>query len=186
MTQPLIPDRLKASLSKIVNGSLLKDLIFLAEWEYQVASVTLGPPVKIDCVAIDPSTLEFLPPTQQGITLWPGPSGFVAVPPPGSIVRIGFANGDSTKPMVRGLDPNATNVLVYAFGTEVQIGDATATFLAKAAPLTTFLGALQTWSAAVAAALSSAGFPIVAAQAALVSAISTAISATPCTKVSGT
>lgn len=55
--------------------------------------------------------------------------------------------------------------------------------IALASAILTFYTALQTWSAAVAGALSSAGVPIVAAQAALVAALATATSNTPSTAV---
>jgi hypothetical protein len=55
--------------------------------------------------------------------------------------------------------------------------------VALATPLVTLLGALQTWSAAVAAALSTLGGAITAPQATLVTAITAAKTATPATRV---
>jgi hypothetical protein len=67
----------------------------------------------------------------------------------------------------------------------VTLGGLAGVPIALAPPLVTFLNALQTWSAAVAGALSTAGFPIAGPQAALVAAIGTAASATPAKKVTG-
>lgn len=181
-----VPDRMRDALSSI-NRALNPREVFALQWEYSVIDAKPGPPVVIDCAAVDAETTEHLPAQLTGLILWPGPSGFVAQPAPGSIVRVGFINGDPSKPTVIGLDPNATSLLVFGFVTvTMQLGDQSATPVAKAAPLVTFLGALQTWSAAVAGALSTAGFPIVAPQAALVTAIASASSSTPATKVLAT
>ena len=55
--------------------------------------------------------------------------------------------------------------------------------IALATPLTTFLGALKTWSVAVAGSLSTLGGAIAGPQAALVAAITTAENTTPSTRV---
>jgi hypothetical protein len=177
-----VPDRMRDALEGI-NRALNPREVFALQWEYAVIDAKPGPPVTIDCAAVDAETTEHLPAQLTGLTLWPGPSGFVAQPAPGSIVRVGFINGDPSKPVVVGLDPNATALLVMGFATLIQLGDQGATPVAKAPPIVSFLAALQTWTAAVAGALSSAGFPIVAAQAALVTAIASAQTATPATKV---
>jgi hypothetical protein len=180
------PDRLQGALRR-VNAALNPRQVFAMVWEYAVIVAKPGPPVTIDCAAVDTETTAHLPAQLTGLVLWPGPSGFVAQPPPGSIVRVAFINGDPSKPTVVGLDPNATPLLVFGFVTAtMQLGDQTATPLAKATPLVSFLTALQAWSVAVSGALSTAGFPIAPAQAALVSAIATAQTATPTVKVLGT
>jgi hypothetical protein len=177
-----VPDRMREAFEGI-NEALNPRQVFALTWEYSVIAAKPGPPVTIDCAVVDTETSAHLPSQLTGLVLWPGPSGFVAVPQPKSIVRIGFINGDPSKPFVEGLDPNSTPLLVMGFATLIQFGDQGATPVAKATPLVTFLGALQTWAVAVAGALSSAGFPIVAPQAALVAAIASASSSTPATKV---
>jgi hypothetical protein len=181
-----VDDRLITSLRR-VNAAINPRLPFDAQWEYRVIVATPGPPVKIDCEAVDPETTATLPAQITGLVLWPGPSGFLAVPQSGSIVRIGFINGDPSKPIVQGLDPDSTPTLAMGFVVStMQLGDVSAQPLAHSGPLVTFLGALQDWSVAVAGALSSAGFPIAIAQAKLVAAIAVAQAATPTVKVLGT
>lgn len=184
MTQPLT-DRLGSSLAAIQRAQLPR-LPFLAVWEYRVIAFTPGPPVTIDCQAIDPDAIATLPPTLVGVTLWPGPSGFVAVPTIGSIVRVQFINGDPSKAAIVGLDPNVQPTLVFGYAPVIELGDVTASPLAKAGPLTTLYTALGVWAAAVSGALSAAGFPIAAPEAAFQAALTTATTATPTTKVLGT
>ncbi len=151
MTQS-VPDRMRAALEG-VNRAINPDQVYALTWEYSVISATPGPPVTIDCAVIDPETSKHLPAQLVGLTLWPGPSGFVAVPQPSSIVRIGFVNGDPGKPFVAGLDPNSTPILVMGFVTTVlQLGDQ------SAAPLTP-----ASWSEALAIALLTFASDMVAA-----------------------
>lgn len=140
MTQS-VPDRMRQSLERI-NGTLNPDQVFALQWEYSVISASPGPPVTIDCEAIDKETTAHLPPQLVGLVLWPGPSGFVAQPSPQSIVRVGFVNGDPSKPYVAGLDPNDTPLLVMGFADLIQLGDPSAT------PITP-----STWAQALAVAL---------------------------------
>jgi hypothetical protein len=104
MTQP-VTDRLRDSMAGI-NAALSPRQVYMGIWEYSVISAQPGPPVVIDCTVVDAETSAHLPTQLTGLKLWPGPSGGVAVPPPGSIVRIGFVNYDPTKPYVAGLDPD--------------------------------------------------------------------------------
>jgi hypothetical protein len=134
-------DRLRAALAN-VNDALNPDLLYLAQWEYRVISAVPGPPVKIDCSAIDAETVANLPAQLVGLVLWPGPGGFMAQPLPGTIVRVGFVNGDPSKPYVAGLDPNGTPLLTFGFSTLLELGDASAQPLTHAA-----------WTAAIVAAL---------------------------------
>lgn len=134
-------DRGRAALEKLV-ALLLPSLAGYVEWEYQVIASTPGPPVKIDCIP-NVSSCPFGP--LAGLTLWPGPDGGVAVPTIGKLVLVRFNN--ARRPVVCGLDPTDTPVLVYQYGTIVQAGDATATPLVKAIPyagLLTAVGALAT------------------------------------------
>lgn len=145
MTQPAplpVTDRLGTSLAAITRAQVPR-LPFLAVWEYAVIAVTPGPPVLIDCQAIDPDELIAIPPTLVGVTLWPGPSGFVAVPPVGSKVRIQFINGDPSHYAVVGLDPNIEPTLVFGYTTgTIQLGDVTATPLVKSAAYAALVAAL--------------------------------------------
>jgi hypothetical protein len=146
------PDRLKEAFADIIQA-MLPRLLYLATWEYSVLAATPGPPTKIDCRAVDPGTEAALPQTLTQLTLWPGPSGFVAVPTPGSIVRVSFVNGDPSKPAIVGLDPASTPLLVMGFvNTVVQLGDASAVPLTKAPWSTALEVALAAFAAALAAA----------------------------------
>ena len=144
-------DRLLASFARIID-LLQPRLLYLAAWEYQVVSVSGTGPVVISARAVAPSCPL---PALDAITLWPGPSGAYAVPVAGSSVRVAFADGDPAKPMIVGLDPAATPISVYAHaGTLVELGDALAVPLAKAAPVSADmaaivaqLGALSTFAA---------------------------------------
>lgn len=154
------PDRLFQALRR-VNDAINPRLAFSMTWEYQVIIAEPGPPVKIDCEVLDPETAGVLPQQLVGIVMWPGPSGFVAQPAPGTVVRIGFVNGDPSKPFVAGLDPNSQPMLVMGFAPIIQLGSAAAEPLTKAAwaealatTLTTFATGLNpTTLAAQAAAL---------------------------------
>jgi len=145
-------DRLLASFARIID-LLQPRLLYLAVWEYQVVSVSGTGPVVISARAVAPSCPL---PALDAITLWPGPSGAYAVPVAGTSVRVAFADGDPAKPMIVGLDPANTPIAVYAHaGVSVELGDATAAALAKAAPvaadmtaLSSALGALTTFAAA--------------------------------------
>jgi hypothetical protein len=137
------PDRLIESL-RGVNAALNPRLAYALQWEYRVLIAAPGPPVTIDCEVVDPETAAVLPRQLVGLQLWPGPSGIVAVPQPGTIVRVGFTNGDPAKPTVQGLDPSATPLLIMGFvSTVLRLGDQ------SAAPLTP-----AAWGAALTVALS--------------------------------
>lgn len=120
-------DRLQDALRR-VNTALNPQQAYALVWEYRVLVAQPGPPVKIDCEAVDPDTQAILPKQLVGIILWPGPSGCIAVPQPGTLVRIGFANGDPAKPMVVGLDPSSQPILVMLDGSPgpfiARVGDA--------------------------------------------------------------
>lgn len=103
-------DRLLSNWRAILQA-LVGTLAPYAVWEYRVVSVdSATPPVK---VSVRPtSDLNPFGP-QAGMTLWPGPSGTVAVPQVGSLVRLQFADGSPTKPMIVGLDPSAAPTMVF-------------------------------------------------------------------------
>lgn len=188
MTQPAalpVTDRLGTSLAAITRAQVPR-LPFFAVSEYAVVSVTPGPPVLIDCQAIDPDELLSLPPTLVGLTLWPGPSGFVAVPVIGSTIRVQFLNGDPSRPVVVGLDPNIQPTLVFGYvnGT-MQLGDIGAQPLAHASWLTYVAAAVEVFAAAIGTTPTLPG--IVAAANALVIALSPpAYVPSPTVKVLGT
>jgi hypothetical protein len=169
VTQP-VPDRLTGSMRRI-NRALNPRDVYAVTWEYQVILAKPGPPVTIDCEAIDTETTAVLPLQIVGLVLWPGPSGFVAVPAPGTIVRIGFVNADPGKPFVAGLDPNGTPTIVYGFATVIQLGDATATPVTPTTWAAALAVALTTFSAAMFAAATGPLTPMAAPAAALNTAV---------------
>ena len=90
-------DRIIASLKAIIRGELPR-LTFLGVYEYAVQRV-----------AANGSTLDASPtnttlglPGLQGVTLRNGVAGTVCRPAAGSLVAIGFLNGDPTRPFVHG------------------------------------------------------------------------------------
>jgi hypothetical protein len=181
VTQP-VSDRLRSALVR-TNIALNPRLAFSLEWEYRVLVATPGPPVKIDCEFVDPEETGVLPAQLVGLVLWPGPSGIVAQPVPGTIVRIGFVNGDPSKPAVVGLDPNATPLLVMGFATLLRMGDASAQPVAHAAWVAGVIASLQAFAAALTASVT---LPNVIACGATLSGALAAVPASPTTKLLGT
>ncbi len=154
----------------------------LKTYEYRYALSSGG---GLALQATDPSAgAPDLNPIAEGT----GMAGVLATLAPSTLVYVTFVAGRPTQPLLVSYDSSkvplqnsvdaTTLVKVGPSAAAVQLAGG-ATPIALAPPITTFLAALQTWSAAVAAALSSAGFPIVAAQSALVTAIGTAQSNTP-------
>lgn len=140
-------DRLLTAFARIID-LLQPRLLYLAIWEYRVVSVSGTGPVKISARAVASSCPL---PELSDIALWPGPSGAYAVPLPGTSVRVAFADGDPTKPMIVGLDPAATPISVYAHASAlVELGDALAVPLAKASPVAADMVALASALAALA------------------------------------
>ena len=141
-------DRLLTAFARIID-LLQPRLLYLAVWEYRVVSVSGTGPVTVSARAVASSCPL---PDLSAITLWPGPSGAYAVPVPGSSVRVSFADGDPTKPMIVGLDPANTPLAVYVHaGVSVELGDATAAPLAKAAPVAADMASIVTQLAALTA-----------------------------------
>lgn len=185
MSAAVTMDRLRSALEG-VNQALNPRQAYALVWEYRVIAAQPGPPVTIDCSAVDAQTQALLPATLSGLTLWPGPSGFVAVPQPGSLVRVAFANGDPSKPMVVGLDPSGTPLLVMGFvETVIQLGDQSAAPLTPAAWAVALAADLTIFATALAAAAVGPLAPI----AAPATALETALAALPpalTTKLLGT
>jgi hypothetical protein len=126
---------------------------------------------------------------------WPGMSGDSAKFALGSTVRVAFLRGDPSQPIVDSYQPGVLPIKRTVDASfEVDVGPTAplvalaggAQPVALAPAITTFLSALQTWTAAVAGALSGLGTPIAGPQGALVTAIGTATSGTPATKVTAT
>lgn len=146
-----VADRMLEALHGI-DRAVHPETLYTMQWEYRVLSATPGPPTRIDCEAVDPVTQSNLPKQLVGLLLWPGPSGIVAVPQPGTLVRIGFLNGDAAKPFVAGLDPNGTPLLAMGFvSTVLQLGSASAAPLTPAAWAAALQVALTTFATAMAA-----------------------------------
>jgi hypothetical protein len=187
------PDRAKAILERLFD-LMLPTLAAYVTWEYQVIDATPGPPVVLDLLPTGTGN-PFGPLSR--LTLWPGPDGGVAVPTPGKLVRVRFANGDPSKPEVCGLDPTDTPSIVYQYGLQVNVGSAAATPLALAIPVTTafadietFIAALQTVLAQMVAGYVSLTAPQIAAWTAAASALTASLVAqalaTPTVIVKGT
>lgn len=97
-------DRLRTALESVVL-SVLPELRYLGVWDYTVVSATAGTPVTIEATSNDP----VMPPI-SGVPLRPGPDGGTAVPLPGAVVSVAFANPFNPKtrrPYVVSLDPSA-------------------------------------------------------------------------------
>jgi hypothetical protein len=163
-------DRLRTSL-EAVDSALNPRRLYATTYEFRVIASTPGPPTKIDCSAVDAETQAVFPAQLSGLVLWPGPSGFVAVPEPGTLVRVAFVNGDPAKPVVVGLDPSGTPTLVMGFATLIQLGDASALPLATALWATTLVADLTIFATALAAAAVGPLAPIAAPATALETAL---------------
>ncbi len=111
-------DRLRGAFEDILDA-LLPRLNYYVLWEYRVVLVSPGPPVTIDARTSDPSM-----PDLAGVRIWPGPGGVIAVPAIGSRIRVGFINGDPSRPAVLGLDPESQPTLT-------MIGGAPGAFVAR-------------------------------------------------------
>lgn len=142
-------DRLLAAVEALV-AKALPELRFLGTWDYTVEVASPGPPVTIEATSNDPS----MPPI-SGVPLRPGPDGGYAVPSPGDVVCIAFANPLNVKlrrPYVVALDPAnipltatldaKTLVAIGASAPLTKIGAVPAP-LATAAGVVALIGALE-------------------------------------------
>lgn len=137
-------DRMVTAIQGILDA-LLPTLAYYATYEYRVLAalpvavpptpVLAGQSVTIDCVAIDPPVLATFPRELSNLTLWPGPSGLVAIPAVGSLVRVGFVNGSPARPFVAGLDPAGINTGSALHSFAQTLAGATVDPIAKAAGL---------------------------------------------------
>lgn len=173
-------DTLKSIIREFAETTFLKSYVYRVvlqdddgRLQLQVVDSTSGVPVAM------------LP-----VTVWSGMAGDSAKVAGGTEVLVEFTAGDKTQATVRAFDDTLPLERTVDATALVHLGPSAAKValaggiipVALATPLVAFLTALQTWSAAVASALSSAGFPIVAPQGALVTAIGTAKNATPAAK----
>jgi hypothetical protein len=123
VTQPV--DRERAALEAILDA-LLPQLMYYAVWTYRVAGSSDGPPVTISGTPDDPRL-----PTLARIVLRQGPDGGYATPASGSLIAVGFLNGDPQSPYVHSLDPTATVGKSWQHaGTLVELGSGAAAPLA--------------------------------------------------------
>lgn len=111
-------DRLLTSLARLVDA--LAPRLRFALWEYRVQTVTATPPITVDAIPAGASPFGNI----AGIKLWPGTDGSVAVPAVGSLVMLTFAEGDSGKPRIVGMDPDQAPTMVY-------VGNEAAPFVAR-------------------------------------------------------
>jgi hypothetical protein len=113
-------DRLKNELETLFS-LLLPRLAYFVEWEARVIVATpptpsASPPVppapgifivpaKVSVVFVDSEAIKVFGLQLANVALWADSGGNVAVPTPGSLVRVAFANGSPTKPYIAGIDP---------------------------------------------------------------------------------
>jgi hypothetical protein len=158
---------------------------------YQYRVVSEGVDNRLVLQAVNPTAGM---PDTLPLSLWPGMSGDSATLKPSSLVLVHFVEAGNNKPpqpVVLGCDPTSIPVKRVVDATaELDVGPS-ASLVSIAGGVSTvslspalgiFFTALGTWATAVAGALSSAGFPIVAAEAAFQRAITTAANNTPAKK----
>lgn len=113
MTLPV--DRLQEQIERIVAATLPRiisgQLALHTLWEYRVVGVIgafAATPITVSGVPVDPVRCPFGPLTN--ITVWKGPGGSPSVPAIGSIVAIGFHDGNAAKPAIMQIDPQVPTV----------------------------------------------------------------------------
>ena len=111
-------DRFRASQEAILAGFLTSQAAF-AQWEYRVSGATPGSPPTVSGVPVDPVRCPFGP--LANISVWPGPDGGYAVPAPGSLVLVGFNDGNVAKPRICGMDPSVPPILTTFAGGSVPV-----------------------------------------------------------------
>lgn len=141
-------DRLRRAFLSMVKA-VAPQLLYLGTYEANVVASSApattqsqlgGVTWVVSCAFTDAALVKILPPLAN-ITVWPGPVWGYSVPAVGSLVRVGFVNGDPSKPAIVGLDPSTppTSVVVGPLAAAHpvgRIGDAvTVTFTAADAAL---------------------------------------------------
>lgn len=118
---PIPTDRLRGAFLALVRA-VVPQLLFFGTYEAKVVTSSPPSPVQsqlggltwvVSAIFTDPAIALVLPPLAN-LTMWPGPVWGFSQPVPGSIVRVGFVNGDPSKPAIVGLDPSTppTSVLI--------------------------------------------------------------------------
>lgn len=93
-------DRLRAAVEAIVES--LFPQRYLLTWRYTVVAAAPGPPWSLTCKPFSP-----LVPPLPSVPVYFDVSGSAAVPAVGSVVRIGFLEGNGSLPYVAGLGTTA-------------------------------------------------------------------------------
>jgi hypothetical protein len=96
-------DRLLAAIEALVLKNL-PALRYVGTWDYKVTVASPGPPVTVEATSVDPS----MPPI-SGVPVRPGADGGFAVPSPGDVVSVAFANPlnpQLRRPYIVSLDPS--------------------------------------------------------------------------------
>jgi hypothetical protein len=135
MTAALSPtdDRLQAALTGILELLLprvMGQLACFCDWEYRVVAVTPAVPGALPSfvsgVPVDVGRCPFGPLPQ--VPIWPGPDGSICVPKIGSIVVIGFHDGNPAKPAVKATDPTSPAIVPDVPPAKVSVAGLLATF----------------------------------------------------------
>jgi len=104
MTQPV--DRLQGNLTAVLEllmPRVMGQLACFLQWEYRVAVVESEvPPIVVSCVPVDVVRCPFGP---LRVPMWPAACGSPCVPAIGSLVVIGFHDGNPAKPAIVAVDP---------------------------------------------------------------------------------
>jgi hypothetical protein len=125
-------DAIEAVLVGLLPTILPRVMARCFRWQYRVQGVSNGPPVTVSGVPVS-SKCPYG--NLANIELWPGPSGVYAVPAPGSIVLLGFVDGEI--PCIVGLDPNVAPIMTTIGGGSVPVareGDAVQVSFSVSAP----------------------------------------------------
>ena len=116
---PVPTDRLRGAFLAMVKA-VLPQVLFFGQYEARVVTSSAPSAVQsqlggltwvVSAAFTDAAIAKLLPPLAN-ITMWPGPVWGYSQPAPGSLVRIGFVNGDPSKPAIVGLDPSTPPVAV--------------------------------------------------------------------------
>lgn len=168
VVNPLTPfavpdqDRLQAALERVVELILprvMGQLACFCQWEYRVAAIIPGTPALPGAGGGTPISLSLVPVDAQRnpfgalpkVPVWKGPEGSPSVPPVGSIVTVGFHDGNPSKPAVMQMDPTIATTLpvgLYAQPAPLTLAGALAAFATGLNP-----GTLSTQATALLAQL---------------------------------
>ena len=155
-------DRFRAALLGFIQ-QLMPNLPYYGRYRYTVVTAAAPTPPSmtytISGTPADPLIAKLLPPLAN-ITMTPGNVWGFSIPVPGSVVVVGFMNGDPSLPEVIAMDPTTPPTAVYVGATMTS-----GLPLVLAPPLITALGAIGTgfgaigtWAGAFTTALGAADF----------------------------